>query len=604
MTRRLTSTLVLTVLTLVGIAQTPFRVQAPASVEAGRPFQVSFVLENANGKNLKLPSFDEVQVLSGPNVSTSMRIVNFEMSQTKTWTVICLAQDSGEVSIGPARIDVQKKTIETDPVTIRVVGGSGAANGSSPQQSDPQRNEPQTTDETARIAENLFVRLLVDKREAYVGEQVTAVLKLYTRIRHETNFVDLPQFSGFWNTSFDVDDEEYRTETVDGRQYKTLVIGRYALFPQRTGEVTISPIKLRSRVQIETRRQNAWNWDPWSDPFANPFYDVKTVEYNYQSKAATIRVRPLPDEGRPESFDGAVGQFDLETSLDPQAIETDEAATYRIAISGTGNLMMLAPPAIDLGPDVEIYDPQTEEDIGGRTVGGSLTHDILLVPQAPGPVVVPPYEFAYFDPDAETYRVLRGSSDTLDVTGEPTAEATADEPGRSVEVLDRDIRHIHTGSLRPARSGPWSSPGFYVALGAPVALLGILLLVRRRAADDEGRRTRRLKRAGREALRRLKAARPAMNAGDDRAFYQSLTEVLRTYTEDRLDLNRSDHSRASVRAALVARDVPMELADDLLQLLDHAEAAIYTPTSTAGDLRGDHDRAARLITELERHLRS
>ncbi len=85
-------------------------------------FEVKFVLENANGQNFEAPDFsDHFNVVTGPNFSTSMSMVNGNISQSMTITYYLEPKEVGMFYILPASVNTDDKVLETAPLEVMVV---------------------------------------------------------------------------------------------------------------------------------------------------------------------------------------------------------------------------------------------------------------------------------------------------------------------------------------------------------------------------------------------------------------------------------------------------------------------------------------------------
>lgn len=85
-------------------------------------FEVKFTLENADGKNFEAPDFSQhFNVISGPNFSTSMNILNGDISRKMTITYLVEPKEPGLFYILPASVQAADKVLETSPLEVMVV---------------------------------------------------------------------------------------------------------------------------------------------------------------------------------------------------------------------------------------------------------------------------------------------------------------------------------------------------------------------------------------------------------------------------------------------------------------------------------------------------
>lgn len=177
--------------------KTEFIASAPSVVEVGEQFRLSFVLNN-KGENLQVPTIKGFDLLAGPSLSTSFNtsIINGNVTQETeyTYTYILEGREEGEFTIEPATITVDGKEYKSQPLKIKVIKGSGKPRGSTQSSGDTYEDRGSTS----ITNEDLFLRMEVSRNTLYVGESLTATLKVYARV----NLVDvqgkkIPPFDGF-----------------------------------------------------------------------------------------------------------------------------------------------------------------------------------------------------------------------------------------------------------------------------------------------------------------------------------------------------------------------------------------------------------------------
>ncbi len=90
------------------------------SILLGNQFTLSFTLKNARSNNFVAPSFEDFELLSGPNQSSSMSIINGDVTQEMTYSYILRPREIGNFFIAPASIELEGQIIETSPIEIVV----------------------------------------------------------------------------------------------------------------------------------------------------------------------------------------------------------------------------------------------------------------------------------------------------------------------------------------------------------------------------------------------------------------------------------------------------------------------------------------------------
>jgi len=199
------------------------------NVGLNEPFEVSFEFQGNDLNSIrsfKEPDFKGFKVMSGPNQSTSMQIINGAVSASITYSYYVSASSLGTYTIGSASIDFKGKKYSTEPLKITVVKGSGS-------QTQQQQKQGEQKVDTKNIGENVFIRAFADRQKIYKGEQVTVTYKLYTRLNISSPQISkLPQYQGFWAEELEsINRIMFTTEVVDGKKFNVAVLKRAALFP-------------------------------------------------------------------------------------------------------------------------------------------------------------------------------------------------------------------------------------------------------------------------------------------------------------------------------------------------------------------------------------
>lgn len=459
---------------------------------------------------------------------------------------------AGTGRLGRLRVDVGGRALTVDAVEVEVVRGAA-----------PRAGVP------SDASSEIFARAEVSRETAVVGQQVIVEYVLYFESHlqpRQTAPIGTWDAAGFWREEMDVPTAYPRPVTLGGKPYEAVTIRRIALFPTRSGTLELAP--MRFAVDL-LRTSRSLGSDPFA-PFFSPFssrYDEEEVT----APSATIRVDDLPD-GAPADFAGAVGQFDLQTTVSARAVEAGEPVEVQVALSGTGNIATLEPPTLQAPAGVDAYDPREDREVfrAAEPLRGVKTFTYTLVPQGGGSVEVPPATWTYFDPADGQYKTLRTDPVEIDVSGPSLAEVAAAEtdPNAPVGLL------TEAAWERPAGAVGW----LWAVLGGGLALpavAGLLLVVaragrRRLDADTPSKRRRRTAAA---ASRRLGEARalagPAAYAEVERAVHAILAE--------HAGVPAATLPHDALAARLGAADVPDALRARTLALLDACARGQYAP---------------------------
>jgi hypothetical protein len=565
-------------------------------------FELSFTFsgENLNGlKDLISPDLGNFIVLSGPNSSTSFQFINGVSSATETFTYYLKPKSVGTITIGSASIEYNGKTYKSDPVSVEIVKGSVSP--------EKKRNEEPSVD--SEIAENLFVRAFADKRKVYQGEQVTITYKLYTRlnIASQMSVSKLPQYKGFWAEELESPKNIlFSTETVNGKQFRVGVLKKVALFPNQAGELSVTPFELNVPVLVQRKKRSNNFFD---DFFTDPFGRGETVDYAAKSNTLKIDALPLPKEGKPESFNGAVGDFTLSSSIDKSKTKTNEPVSLKIDIKGNGNMKLIDISEVKLPPGVEKYDPKVSEQINRTNkISGKKTMEYLIVPRTPGEKKIPGIAFSYFNPNKKAYVTLNTNPYTIEVEqGDRVFEPDISGLNKEdIELLSEDIRFIKTsdGDLSKKTELLVFRFGFWAAVGLPlIALIGLVTLKKRDEKLAANVQLLRYQKAQKVAKNRLKIARSLMVTKQDKAFYTELSLALFGYLEDKLHIPKSEFSVDRAVFELQKRKIDQDIVDRVQNVAQKCEYVRFAPGSDGAEKMNDmYNQLSDLIIDIEKSI--
>lgn len=568
-------------------------------------FQLSFTFEGQDVnsiKNLSPPDLNkDFLVLSGPNQSTSMQIINGAVSASISYSYYLQPRNLGKYTIGAAKILYKDQDYKSEPIKIEVVAGT------------PKSNQNTQTDNNVSekdIAENLFIRAIVDKQRVFKGEQVTVTYKLYTRldIAAQMSVSKLPSYQGFWAEELETSSNiSFSTEVINGKQFRVGVIKRAALFPSQTGELALTPFELKVPILIKKKRGTGNIFD---DFFDDPFFGRReTYEYTAKSNIIKITSLDLPQGNIPSSFNGAVGEFNLDAKLDKAQVKANEPIALKLEINGTGNLQLINIPEVKLPPGFEKYEPKVSEQINrSNKISGKKTIDYLLVPRIVGKMEIAPVEFSYFNPNSKSYITLNTNSFTIEVS---KGDGTSDYSGISkedIKVLGDDIRYIKTEfeSIDKKEKPILFSYGFWFAAGFPlIVLLGLIAWKKRDDKLSGNIQLLRYQRAQKMAKSRLKIAKSLMNENNHTAFYTEISKALFGYLEDKLHIPKSEFSLDYALEELQKENVNQDILDSLKNCAEKCEFIRFAPKENGIETMNQiYNDSANAIIEIEKLLSS
>jgi len=575
--------------------------EAPVVVAAGEQFTISWTA-NSRGGDFEAPDIKDFYVLSGPQTSFSQstQIINGKLTSSisNKYTYYLQATKEGNFTIAPAKYKVGNKEYLSEAIEIEVVSEDSAVSRSRSVDQDAGSGQ-QTTQRVS--SSDLYTRLVLNRREVFIGQSLVASLKIYSRVNLSgIQEVKYPDFQSFLKEDIETPPlRNLERENVNGSIYGTGILQQFLLYPQRTGNITIEPAELTVLLQQQSRS---------NDPFFGDFFSsFSTVPKMIASQPVEIRVKPLPP-GEPDSFDGAVGSFAMTSDISEDTVNVNNAITYRIVLEGQGNLKLISAPELILPPDIEIYEPKVSSDLRTSASGtsGSRIFEYVLIPRYHGEFTIPSVKYSYFDPATEEYKMLEsGSHRVVALQGDETEGGTQVYGGVSkenVRFLGKDIRYIITGrpNLRSGRNILLKNSTFLYAFPLILLLFIILIIIWRERIkrNSDIARVRNRKAAG-LASRRLRQAAECLKRSDTEGFYAELLKAIWGYLGDKYNISLSEMSIDSVKSILEKNKLEPALIERLKEVIGKCEYSRYSPDSDISAADDMYQKAEKIIKEIE-----
>jgi hypothetical protein len=627
--------------------------------------QVTYTIQNVpNLQYVDRVSSPDFDVTGGPftSQSTSVQMMGNRTVQTVSvsLTYVLKPKHTGNLTIPACGAkDATGHTYQSNSIPIQVVNGSLAAaqpqrrqqpNPNDPFADDPfeammrrrqqqlqalrqqmaqqqQGRQPQAQQQQAEqapadISKDLFIRVTVDKNKVHQGEQITASYKLYSRLPMQVGISKLPSLNGFWTQDFDIPKQPKPVEEViNGKKYQVFLLKKSALFPQQTGTLELDPAEAQgmARIMQQVRQRNPFA-DMFDDPYFNqafggslnmndPFFNngffntvaYKDVKVDLKSTPVKIEVTALPDKDKPANYGGAVGNFNIASTIDKKELSTDETANLKLTITGSGNLKLIEAPKLNLPNGLDAYDPQIVDTITGRstTISGSKIITYPIAPRTPGDYNIPATDFSYYDAQSGKYVTLHTQPMSLHV-----------KPGKNYNPAlarnNRPLTDIHNIDTQPlGQLSLHSKPllfttGYWSMYALPlIAFVGIVFWKRRDEELSKDIVKLKNRRANKIALKRLATAQKLLKENKRGAFYEEISKAIWLYLSDKLNIPLSSLSHDTANAALEERKVPVNLQQKMGRVVSECETALYTPSGGSQQMQNTYAEAINVISELE-----
>ncbi len=566
----------------------------PGVVRVGERFNISYTV-NANASGIEAPAFEGLRLLGGPSTSFKQftNIVNgkVEKGMEKTFTFVLMALDAGNYKIQPATATVKGKTYKSNELTLEVL----------PENSTGQSSKGQSgTQNSASTSENdqLFFRLIPQKRNVYIGEPVVITAKIFTKVSlQDLQNLKLPNFNGFYKQDMERKPiNQLVRENVNGEIFYTGEINRVLLYPQKSGKLAISNATVDAVI---SRRSRSF----FDDFFQSP------ARKTLASPPITINVKDLPPS--PKGFTGAVGNFRFSANLDKTETIANEAITLKVSISGTGNIKLIDKPKIDFPPSLEVFDPKvnltSNQTQGGAS--GTKTFEYLIIPRHAGTYRISPITFSFFNPTTEKYQSVSTKEFVIEVDKGEETEGGSVITGLSkedVQFIGKDIQFIKQNELqlRSQDETYFGSGRFYLTYGIALLFFAILVFFRKEQIKKNADISRvKNRKANKLARKRLKIANNHLKQGNSEKFYEETLKGLYGYLSDKLSIPMADLSKEKAMEAFEYQKVQQDLQNKFIDLLDTCEYARYAPKSNHDVATDDYEKAIHVITKLEQNLK-
>ncbi len=560
-------------------------------------FQVYFTFDggDVNGlSNFRPPSFGGFRILSGPNQSSSMQIINGKVSGSITYSYILQPTNIGGYSIGSASVEYGGKSYNTNTLNVKVEKGT-------PQQ-QKENNGGYSQQE---LAKNVFIVAEANKTRAALGEQITVTYKLYTKLNIASpQITKLPSYEGFWAEDLGpIQNINFQIGMYKGERYRMAVIKQVALFPSKTGTLSVTPFELNIPVIVKKKKTGN---DVFDEFFNDSFFGrTQTVNFDAKSNTIKVEVEPLPANA-PSSFAGAVGNFTLKADLDKTNVVTNESLTLRLTIGGNGNIKLLKVPEPQLPAGFDKYEPKIIDNVNRSSViSGQKIVDYLIVPRSPGQKEIPPVEFTYYNPSSRKYVTLKTQSFKINVrqgVGDNNV-ASQNFSKEDVKLLSEDIRYIKTSDfkLEPRHEISLIKPWFWISVVVPfLGLFGAVSFKKRQDKLYGNVQLLKYQKAEKAARKRLKLSKLALDGGKISEFYSELSFALFGYLEDKLAIQKSEFTLEGAVNELTFKNVNQDLIDRVKRIAEKCEYVRFAPQGeTSASAQEIYDEAVKVIVELD-----
>jgi len=586
----------------------------PAEANVGDEVTVTYTVQNGGIGKIVFPSVEGLQIQPVSGMTASIAFSSGTLLRSVSQSFRIVPAHSGDFTIPAFDIMASDGQVLRGRSLKLHVNEAGTAASNNPQP-DPQAASPQTApatgspdgvvimppnnpgvvpaqgDTTASAADpyasvpkdadggpaKVFMIVTPQTTEAYVGQAIPIQMDFYIRMESNADQNSLPTIKGI---DFLMNTFSFRAEAsmviVDNVQYERDT-WKSAISAPKSGDFPLS----LERDTYWVKSSNYNNLDPFYSGSNNRGQNL--AHEMITSNRLVVHVHPLPEQGRPAHFSGAIGQFKVTGDAIPTSVSAGEPVELNFSVSGIGNFDYVRCPVMPDDPAWKVYvaTPKTHYFEADKSRTHAVkTFEQSVIPQRSGDVPLQAATFSYFDPAIKQYVSVPIPLPAITVTGSPMASASAapENPDEAPTIasatpnnLDLLPNRLEIGEafadLTPAYRKAWFWQIQAGLLG--LALLGALFVILRpRAKEDAGRAER--ARLHSSQQQEEHAMTEAVQRKDPLAFFTAARHALQ------LQLGSQWHVPPEALTLGEIRRRDPQLAEKLGPLFAQADEVIYS----------------------------
>ena len=568
--------LFLTLNTLILSSQVKFDVSVSKSkLGLNERLRVDFVM-NQNGDNFSPPKFENFQIIGGPNQSIKTSYVNGERSFSKTYSYFLKPLKKGTLKISQASIEIDNETYKSLPIEVTITDSV---------------KQPSDAVTQYYNDDDIELRALISKGSPFLNEPITVVYKLYYKAPiniSDARETETPKFKDFWSQTIKIPQLKVQREVYKGQNYNVVEWRKVVLYPQRVGELEISPLSLNLVLDVPTDKR---------DFFGNVIYDQTSQLISTGMRR--INVKNLPNLGKPDSFTGAVGEFEFDVILNKNSLRATESFQAELKVKGSGNLKLFDLPNILVPNSMELFEPEREELINTNLSGmsGSISKLFTIIPRFQGNFPIEEVEFSYFNPETEKYKILKSPRLTIDVFDGPALSNSITNDNSNIITADDSFRFIKIkGNLEEIKNDIFfESKLFYALVASPFAFLLSLFAFTIYSRKRKESSYELIRIEERQINKMIDSAKDAI--GDKILFYDKIEKaiiksLIVKFSIRMESLNKDKIQQIGQEKGLLRNDITL-----IIKLIENCEKAKYSQSSDS-IMNKDLENARKAINSI------
>ncbi len=444
---------------------------------------LSIIVSGSRSADINFPDINNL-LIDMRGRSVQMQMINGSYSSSVTMNYSIRAEKAGKYTIPALDVNIGGKVLQTEPLSFTVTDGAKPGNSQTAQQNNGNSNE--ALDKAA------FFLIEGAKENAFTGETIPVEIKAYFQKGLRVELLKQPVISGeAFAMSLQDGEPEQRLETYNGRNY-SVVIWKAIISPVKEGEFDLL-IDLDATLLIPQRgRVSPFGSNPlFDDDFFNNFFG------NYQRKNVQLEtpdhhmvIRPLPQQGKPEGFSGAIGEFDFSIAANPTAIEVGDPITLTMKVIGKGNFDRIAAPQFPSGKDWKTYAPSSQFAGDSSGYNGEKVFEQAIVAKSGTITAIPAISFSYFDLSKNDYVTKTSKPIALQIKSTNQQQQsnsgallhTTAQPNTKLQEVNKQPLPLAAVRLQATKFYPKIAPIFlrawFVAIASgAIAIIAVVLVL-------------------------------------------------------------------------------------------------------------------------------
>ncbi len=477
-----------------------------------------------------------------------------QYSTVTTFTLELIPTRAGEFTIPALVMDIEGTRLSSQPLKLKVVRG----------------NPPPANGES----EPAFVRIVPSATNIYLGQVIPVEVQCYVVDSVDWRHTQLPQLSSdnfiVGNMPNNPPNNPTESRLRQGNTIYTWLDFRVPATPTRLGKQALGPATWSATVGVGQRS----------------FFGYSGGERTLTatSDAPEVNVLPVPTNGAPPGFNGAIGEFTLtQYQAGPVAVGVGDPITVKIRVSGNGSFDTVTVPTNEPAwREFKTYPATSKfESSDPMQMQGSKYFEEVVTPLNAEIKELPAFAFSYFNPATGRFATLSHPAIPLAVhptaaTPQPTIIASG-ATAPDAQQQNQEIVHIKPlpGKLAAPAPPLVRQPVFLMAQALPPLLwIGALLWRRQKDKLANSPRLRRRREVARLVQQGLAALPAHAAAKDAEKFHATVLNLLREQLGERLDLPAPAITDAVLDEVKGLDDSTRELLRELFQACDQYQ---YTP---------------------------